>query len=169
MQVLETERLILRRLELNDAAFVLELATEPAWLRFIGDRGIRDLETARGYLERGPLDLYRRLGFGLYRVEIKAEGTPVGICGLIKRDTLKEVDIGFAFLSRYHGRGYALEAAAATLEHGRRAFGLRRIAAITDPANARSIRLLEKLGFRYLETLHLPPNGQENRYYVHDA
>jgi len=169
MQVFETERLILRRLDLEDAAFMLELATEPAWRRFIGDRGIHDLDSARGYLERGPLELYRRLGFGLYRVELKDAGTPIGICGLIKRDALQEADLGFAFLSRHQGHGYALEAAAATLDHGRRDLKLGRIAAITDPENARSIRLLEKLGFHYVETGQFTPDGAVSRYYVHDA
>ena len=169
MQVLETERLILSRLSLDDAAFVFELATEPAWLRFIGDRGIRDLETARGYLERGPLELYRRLGYGLYRVDLKADRAPIGLCGLVKRDTLPEADLGFAFLSRHHGRGYALEAAAATLTHGRRKLRLGRISAITDPENVRSIHLLEKLGFRYVETRQFTPDGAVSRYYVNDA
>lgn len=169
MHVLETERLILRWLTVDDAAFVFELATEPAWLRFIGDRGIRDLETARVYLERGPLDLYRRLGFGLYRVELKSAGTPIGICGLIKRDGLEDVDLGFALLSRFQGHGYALEAAAATLAHGRRDLKLGRIAAITDPDNERSIRLLEKLGFRYVDTRRLSAEGPLSRLFVHEV
>lgn len=169
MQVLETERLILRRLTLEDAPFLLELATEPAWLRYIGDRGIHDLAGARTYLERGPFELYQRLGFGLYRVELKSDGAPVGICGLIKRDSLNDVDLGFAFLSRHHGRGYAHEAAAATLEHGRRDLGLKRIAAITDPENVRSIRLLERIGFRYVETMKLGPEGTVSRFYVYNT
>ena len=169
MLVLETERLILRWLTLEDTAFVFELATEPAWLRFIGDRGIRDLETARVYLERGPLDLYRRLGFGLYRVELKQDGTPIGICGLIKREGLEDVDLGFAFLSRFQGRGYAREAAAATLVHGRRDLKLGRIEAITDPDNERSLRLLEKIGFRYVDTRRLTAEGPLNRLFVHEV
>lgn len=168
MQVLETQRLILRRLTLEDAPFMLELATEPAWLRYIGDRGIHDLVGARTYLERGPLELYRRLGFGLYRVELKSDGTPIGICGLIKRDSLEDVDLGFAFLSRHHSRGYAHESAVATLEHGRRDLGLKRIVAITDPENIRSIRLLERIGFRYVETLKLGPEAVVSSFFVHE-
>lgn len=169
MPLLETERLILRHLRLEDAAFVLELTNEPGWLRFIGDRGIHGLEDARAYIEKGPMDLYARFGFGLYRVELKADGTPIGICGLIKRETLEDVDLGFAFLARHTGRGYAIEAAAATLVHGRRDHGLKRIAAITDPENDRSIRLLEKLGFRYVETLRLGPDGQVSRFFLHEG
>jgi RimJ/RimL family protein N-acetyltransferase len=169
MQVLETERLILRRLVPGDAAFILELANEPAWLRFIGDRGIHSLEDAVGYLEKGPMDLYARFGFGLYRVELKVDGTPIGMCGLIKRETLQDVDLGFAFLARHTGQGYAIEAAAATLAHGRRDHGLKRIAAITDPENDRSIRLLEKLGFRYVETLRLAAEGPESRLFMHET
>ncbi len=167
--VLETERLRLTRLTPEDAAFILELGTEPAWLRYIGDRGIRDFETARGYIEKGPMALYLRFGFGLYKVERKSDREPLGICGLIKRDSLEDVDIGFAFLSRHQGRGYAEEAAAATLAHARRDFGLRRVAAITDPDNLRSIRLLEKLGFRFVSMVRPNPEGPESRFFVHEA
>lgn len=167
--VLETTRLCLTRLRPEDAAFILELGTEPAWLRYIGDRGIRDLETARGYIEKGPMALYARFGFGLYKVERKSDREPLGMCGLIKRDSLEDVDIGFAFLSRHQGRGYAEEAAAATLVHARRDFGLRRVAAITDPDNLRSIRLLEKLGFRFVSMVRPNSEGPESRFFVHEA
>ena len=96
MQVLETDRLVLRRLGLEHAAFILELVNDPSWLRFIGDRGVRSLDDARGYLVAGPLAMYERHGFGLYRVELKEGGIAVGMCGLIKRDALDDVDIGFA-------------------------------------------------------------------------
>lgn len=145
--VLETERLSLREFQPGDAAFILELVNEPDWLRFIGDRGIRDLEAARRYIAEGPQAMQVRLGFSLWCVETRAERTPLGMCGLIKRDTLEHVDIGFAFLARHRGQGYAREAAAATLLHAR-GLGIAPLAAITDPANLRSIRLLEVLGFQ---------------------
>lgn len=161
MNVLETDRLILRTLSLEDAPFILQLVNEPSWLRFIGDRGVRNLEDARGYIQKGPLEMYRRFGFGLYLVELKADGGPIGLCGLIKRDTLKDVDIGFAFLPRFWGQGYAYEAAASVLAHGQNTLGLRRIVAITSQDNHSSIKPLEKLGLRFEQLLQLTAGEPE--------
>jgi RimJ/RimL family protein N-acetyltransferase len=155
MQVLETDRLILRWLTVEDAAFILELVNDPSWLQFIGDRGVRTLEDARNYILKGPVEMYGRLGFGLYLVELKDEGVPIGMCGLIKRDSLKDVDIGFAFLPSFRGRGYAYEAASAVLAYGKSTLGLERIVAIVSPGNDRSIRLLEKLGLQFEQRVQL--------------
>lgn len=160
MVVLQTERLILRRFELRDAAFILRLVNEPAWLEFIGDKGVRTLADAAEYLRKGPLDMYQRYGFGLYRVELAQDGTPIGTCGLIKRDTLPDVDIGYALLPEFWGRGYAREAAAAVLSYGARAVGLARIVAITTPHNASSIRLLEKIGLKFERALDFGSGDQ---------
>ena len=108
MTVLETERLRLRRLTVDDAAFILELVNDPSWLRFIGDRGVRNLDDARSYILKGPVASYEKHGFGLWLVELKAEATPIGICGLLQRDTLPDVDIGFALLPQFCGQGYAV-------------------------------------------------------------
>lgn len=164
--VLETERLRLREFVPEDAAFILELVNEPDWLRFIGDRGIRDLEAARRYIADGPRAMQARLGFSLWCVESRQDGRPLGMCGLIKRDTLEHVDIGFAFLARHRGRGYAREAAAATLQHAR-TLGLGRLAAITDPANLRSIRLLEMLGFEAAGQRQLTPETPAVSLFLH--
>jgi RimJ/RimL family protein N-acetyltransferase len=155
MQVLETDRLIIRRLTLEDAEFIFELVNDPSWLRFIGDRGVRSLEDARNYILKGPVEMYGRLGFGLYLVALKDEGVPIGTCGLIKRDSLKDVDIGFAFLPNFRGRGYAYEAASAVLAYGKNTLGLERIVAIVSPSNDRSIKLLEKLGFQFEQRVQL--------------
>ena len=149
VKVLETERLALRRLTLDDAEFVRELVNEPSWIRFIGDRGVRTSDQARAYLEKGPLAMYERHGFGLWLVEVKATGEAAGLCGLIKRDTLEDVDIGFAFLPRFWNQGYALESARAVLTYGREILELDRIVAITSPDNEASIRLLERIGLRF--------------------
>ncbi len=159
--VLETSRLRLRELSLDDAAFVRELVNEPAWLRFIGDKGVATLDDARAYIARGPLASYAQFGFGLYRVELAVEGTPIGICGLIRRETLGDVDLGFAFLERYWGRGYAREAAASVIELGHRDLGLERIVAITDPDNHPSIRVLEGVGFAFETLVTLPGDPKE--------
>ncbi len=158
--ILETERLVLGELAEDDAPFVLELVNDPSWLRFIGDKGVRTLDDARAYIVEGPAAMYRRLGFGLWLVRLKA-GASIGICGLIKRDTLDHVDIGFAFLPAYWGQGCAREAAAASLAHGRDVLGLRRIVAITAIENASSIRLLERIGLSFERRIRLSPDGPE--------
>ena len=144
--IAETERLRLRRFHESDAPMVLELLNDPQWLRFIGDRQVRSLDDARGYL-RKLADGYERNGFGLYLVERKHDREPLGMCGLVKRDTLRHPDLGFAFLPRHRGAGYAEEAARGALAHAAKDLHLARLAAVATPGNARSASLLEKLGF----------------------
>ena len=159
--VLETQRLILRRFTLDDAAFVVELVNDPAWLANIGDRKVRSLEDARTYLRQGTLAMYDRVGFGMYVVTLKESGEPIGTCGLIQRDTLPDVDIGFAFLPRYRGQGFAFESAAAVMEYGTGVIGLKRIVAIVSANNQASIRLLEKIGLRFERTIRFPGDEEE--------
>ncbi len=166
MKVLETPRLVLRRLLLEDAPFILELVNDTAWLQYIGDKHVHSLEDARSYIRKGPLDMYARLGFGLYMVTLRT-GNRIGLCGLIKRDGLEDVDLGFALLPRYRGRGYAGEAAAAVLDYGRQTLGLKRIVAITSPDNQRSVHVLEKIGFVYEQTLTLPGQVKATKLFVH--
>lgn len=154
--ILETERLVLRRFTLEDAPLILHLLNEPLFLRFIGDKHVRTLEDAGQYLRHGPLASYAQHGFGLYHVSLKTDGTPIGMCGLLKRDTLEDVDIGFAYLPQFGGHGYATEAARATLHHGHAGLGLKRIVAITSPDNAGSIKVLQKIGLRPAGPLPLP-------------
>lgn len=168
MKVLETERLILRWMSPDDAAFILGLVNEPSWIQFIGDRGVRTMADARDYILNGPVEMVERLGFGLYLVELKEDGCSIGICGLIKRDFLDDVDVGFAFLPRYWGQGYAYESAAAVLAYGREVFGLKRIVAITAEDNHRSARLLEKLGLRFERMIWYPNNRCEVRLFAID-
>ncbi len=169
MKVLETERLVLRRMSVDDAEFELGLLNEPSFLQFIGDRGVRTLEDARAYILKGPVDMYERLGFGLYIAELKGEGVPIGICGLVKRDFLEDVDIGYALLPRFWGQGYACEAASAVMEYGQGTLGLKRIVAITHPDNQSSIRVLEKLGFRFDRMIRTKADGPETRLFVWEA
>ncbi|HKU16713.1 MAG TPA: GNAT family N-acetyltransferase [Steroidobacteraceae bacterium] len=157
MLVLETDRLALRRFTLDDAQFIFRLVNDPSWLRFIGDKNVHSLDDARRYLREGPLDMYQRHGFGMFRVEEKQGGTPVGMCGLIKRDTLPDVDVGYAFLPEFRGKGYAFEAASAVLALGHRTFGLQRILAITSPGNDSSIRVLQKAGMTFERQMDLRP------------
>lgn len=161
MSRIETERLVLRQFTTDDAAFVLQLVNDPAWIQHIGDRGVRTLADARSYLIKGPLASYAQNGFGFSLVELKSTGEAIGACGMIKRETLADVDLGFAFLPKFRGMGYAEEAARATLKSARRVLGVDRIVAIVSPANERSIALLQKLGFIYERTLHLTPEDPE--------
>lgn len=168
MFLLETQRLSLRQFTLTDAPFVLELVNEPAWLRFIGDRGVKTLADAEAYLRKGPLTSYTQNGFGLYLVELKDSHVPIGMCGLIKRDGLDDVDIGFAFLTHYWGYGYASEAASAVLRWGSQAFGLKRLVAIVDPENSASIHVLQKIGMRFERMIRLSADDIELKLFALD-
>lgn len=164
--VLETARLRLRHLTLEDAVFILELVNEPSWLRFIGDKGVRTIEDARQYIINGPRASYAQHGFGLYLAELKDTGEPIGICGLLKRDTLEDVDVGFALQPRFWGNGYAIEAAAAVVDHGLGTLRLKRIAAITKPDNASSINVLAKLGMRFDRMIRFSEDEPELSLFV---
>lgn len=147
MTVLGTRRLQLRHLEARDAVFIKELLNETLFLRYVGDKGIRTVSDACTYIESGPAASYRRYGFGLYCITLKNDETPIGICGLLKRDSLPDVDLGFALLKGYRRRGFAAEAARAVLKEASVKWGLERILAITHPDNSASIRTLCGLGF----------------------
>jgi len=163
--VLETERLILREFTLADANFIIELVNTPGWLRFIGDRNIKIEEQAKEYLRNGPLKSYEVNGFGLSLVELKTGGTPIGMCGIIKRDTLEKPDIGFAFLPEFEGKGLAFEIASATLAYANDVLKIPVVFAITIPGNVRSIRLLEKMSFKYSNTFTSPNDNIELSLY----
>jgi RimJ/RimL family protein N-acetyltransferase len=166
MTVLKTERLTLRRLTTDDAAFIFRLVNEPSWLRFIGDKGVKTLDDAREYIRTGPIASYERFGFGLYLAELKGSGQPIGMCGLLKRDALEHPDIGFALLPEFWGQGYASESAAAVMAFGKDVLGLDRILAVTNPDNYSSMRLLEKLGMRADGVVTLSDDGPELRVYA---
>jgi RimJ/RimL family protein N-acetyltransferase len=164
--VLETERLILRRLSTDDAAFVLELLNEPSFVRYIGDRGVRNLEDAAQYILNRLVSSYERNGFGLYLVELRESRIPIGICGLVKRDTLPDPDIGFAFLPVYWSRGYAAESAAAMMNYAKEELGLNRILAITSPDNEASAKLLSKIGLRFERLIKLSEDVEEVKLFT---
>ena len=162
---MNTARLQITRLHpQNDAAFILELLNEPAFLENIGDKRARTLADATAYITSGPVASFAQHGFGLCRVALGPE--PIGICGLLKRDSLPDPDLGFAFLELHWSRGYATESATAILDDARSHLGLKRILAITSPTNAASGRVLEKVGLRYQKTIQLPAYEQPSRLYV---
>lgn len=145
--VLETSRLVLRHFTADDASFVLRLLNEPSFIENIGDRGVRTVEDAVAYLNGGPIASYARNGHGLNAVVLRDTGEPIGMCGLLRREQFADADVGYSFLPEFWRRGYAAEAVAAVVEHGRRTLGLPTIIAIVSPHNTASSALLEKLGF----------------------
>jgi len=164
--VLETERLILRELVPDDAPFMLELLNDPAYILNIADRGVRDVEGARRYLEERWRASYAEHGFGLWVVVHRESGASTGLCGLVRRDGLDDVDIGYAFLPAFRGRGFALESALGVKAHARDTVGLTRLVAIVTPGNARSIQVLERLGMRFERTLRLPGDASDVALYA---
>jgi RimJ/RimL family protein N-acetyltransferase len=155
MLVLQTDRLTLCQLSTSDAPFIVNLLNTPSWLEFIGDRGVNTLNDARDYILNGPVASYNQFGFGLYLVKLTENNVPIGLCGLLKRESLEDVDIGFAFMPEYTRKGYGYEAASAVMTYARETLNLKRIVAITAPTNQSSINLLERLGLRYEATITL--------------
>jgi RimJ/RimL family protein N-acetyltransferase len=168
LKILETERLSLRRLSADDAEFIFGLVNQPSFIKNIGDRGVRTKADAVAYIQNGPVASYERFGFGLNLVELKESGTAIGICGLLKRDSLPDVDIGFAFLPEFWSRGYAVESAAAIMDHGRSVLGLGRIVAITAPENLGSIKVLKKIGFKFEGMMRLSEGQPEIKLFACD-
>lgn len=166
--MIKTARLHVRHLNEDDAAPILELLNDTDFLSYIGDRGVRSLEDARGYIRSGPMQSYQTHGFGLNRVATVDGDDFMGICGLLKRDWLPEPDLGFAFLPAFRAHGFATESALAVLEHGRRAFGVTRVLAITAMENPASIRLLAKLGFREQEPVQAPGQSTLSRLFAQE-
>jgi RimJ/RimL family protein N-acetyltransferase len=166
--ILETERLQLRWMTLDDAPMMFAVWNDPAFLRFVGDRGIRSLEEAEASMREGPVHLYAEYGYGPFRVSRREDGADIGVCGLYRRDGLDEPDIGFAFLPKFRGKGYGYEASVAVLDHARDELKLPRVAAIVSPANNASIALLEKLGMRYDKMMRLPGDEEDVSLYIID-
>ena len=168
MKILDTERLTLRTIEPDDAAFYYELVNDPTWLEYIGDKGIRSIEGARTAIIDGPCVMQQVHGHSLYVMERKSDGKPLGLCGLIKRDSLPEVDIGYAIRPAYFGQGYTYEAAESVVAYARDVLRMKRLMGITNPANAVSIKLLGKLGLTFIEHKVLPPDNRPTNIYQLD-
>ncbi|MBA3531911.1 MAG: GNAT family N-acetyltransferase [Ardenticatenales bacterium] len=165
MNLIETQRLQLRHLTKEDGVFILELLNEPAFIQNIGDKGVRSLADAQGYIE-GQGASYEKYGFGMYRVALKETDEPIGMCGLVKREGLEDVDIGYALLQRFWSKGYAYEAASAVLDYAKSVLRLPRIVGITAPDNHGSARVLEKIGLRYEKMVHIPGHTEPSRLFV---
>jgi RimJ/RimL family protein N-acetyltransferase len=159
VQILETNRLILREVTVDDSQFIFDLLNTPKFKKYIGDRGVNSLEESREFIDTKYRQSYIDHGYGLYAVETKDDGKPVGLCGFVRRDTLPGPDIGFAFLPEFEGKGYGFESAKAVMDFGRETLGFTDLFAITSQDNDVSGKLLEKLGFRFDELISMP-NGE---------
>jgi RimJ/RimL family protein N-acetyltransferase len=164
--MIETDRLMVRPITVDDAPFILTLLNEPSFLRYIGDKRVRNLEDARQYIVNGPVASYERHGFGLCLMELKDSHTPVGMCGILKRDGLPDPDIGFALLPDFWNKGFAFEGATAILRDARERLKLNRILAITSLDNDASINLLERLGFRFERVMQVTPDSDSVKLFV---
>lgn len=169
MNILQTERLLIRQMTQDDAKFILELLNSPKWIQFIGDRNIHTLEEAVEYIHTRVQPNYEALGFGFYLVERIADQVKIGNCGLTKRDGMEHADIGYSLLEKYEGNGYAYEATQAILKYGFEVHQLKHIEAITTPDNQSSLKLLNKLGLRYKRKTTLPGDEAELLLFGVDA
>lgn len=156
MKILETQRLVLREVVKTDDEFMLDLLNQPTFIKYIGDRNVRDLETARDFIKTRYTKSYQDNGYGLYLVELKETKTSIGVCGFVKRDTLPDPDIGFAFLPQFEEKGYAFESAEAIMKYGQEKLGFKRVLAITTQDNTRSGKLLEKIGLHFGNLIEMP-------------
>ena len=168
MTLIETERLALREITTDDAEFLLQLLNEPSFIQNIGDKKVRTVDDARLYAMNGPIESYKQHGFGLYLVALKGNGESIGICGLVKRDSLPDADIGYAFLPAYWRQGYALEATTAIRQHAFTVLGHQQLLAIVNPENASSIRVLEKIGLKFKRMVRMTDDAPEICLYSSD-
>jgi ribosomal-protein-alanine N-acetyltransferase len=161
MKTLETARLIIDELTAKDASFTLEMLNDPSFIKYVADRGVRTEEAARAYIHDRVAASYKEHGFGMGAVRLKDSGEIIGMCGLVKRDTLEDIDIGYGFLPKFRGKGYALEAALAVMKMGQEDFGLHRLLAIIHPANTGSRALAENMGMHCESMIRLTPDDDE--------
>ncbi len=169
MKILETERTILREVTVADAEFILDLLNQPSFIKYIGDRSMRTIEQARDYIESRFVGSYKQFGFGMYAVELKKTAEPIGICGFVKRDSLPDADIGFAFLPQFERKGFAFESSDAVMNYGREVLGFKRVLAITSQENESSVRLLEKINFKFERLIKLPHSDEELKLFSSDV
>ncbi len=166
VKILETKRAILREISKNDAEFILDLLNQPSFIKYIGDRNVRSLDEARAFIESRFAESYKKLGFGLWAVQLKKSNQTIGICGFVMRDSLPEADIGFALLPEFERQGYAFESAVAAMKYGRGKLNFKRVLAITSKDNEASGKLLEKIGFSFERFVKLTPDEEELKLFA---
>lgn len=155
MTVIQTERLVLQKATFDDAEFIYQLLNDPSFIDNIADKGIKTLDDAKNYIQKSLIDSYDNNGFGLYITRLKSDNTPIGLCGLVKRDELAWPDVGYALLPQFAGQGYASEGAKASLDYGFNVLGVEKIVAITSENNIGSIKVLEKIGLKREKVINI--------------
>ena len=161
MLILKTNRLKLLEFEKSDSQFILELLNEPAWIEFIGEKNVHTINDAESFIEHNLIPSYKKNGFGLYAVKLKDDNTPIGMCGLLNRPGLSDIDLGFASLSKYQRLGFAYESSIAILNYSKTVLKINKVVAITNSNNTASAKLLEKLGFRFDKLIDLSDDGKD--------
>lgn len=159
--ILETQNLNISKFQISDSPFILELLNTPSWLKYIGDKNVKNLGDAHQYLLNGPIKSYEENDFGLWKVTLKEGDISIGMCGLVNRPTLEDVDIGFAMLPEFSGKGYGFESASATLAFAKNELNLKKIVAITMEENVYSQKLLQKIGLRFEQNVKFSEEGEE--------
>ncbi|WP_454059783.1 GNAT family N-acetyltransferase [Elizabethkingia ursingii] len=165
MKTYETERLIIKPITLDDAAFLLDLYNRPKFIQYIGDKNLRSIDDAQTYIQNRFLPQLERSGFGNYTITLKENNETIGAVGIFERDGLPIMDIGYSFLEEYEGKGYAYEAAIKVKKIGMTDFGLEKLSAITSKENVASQKLLGKLGLAYVKDISLPNEDEVLMYY----
>lgn len=165
MEILSTERLVISKITLNEASFIRELMNDKDWIQNIGDRGVRTLEDAEAYIKDKFFTSYEKYGYGFYVISLKSTTDRIGTVGLIDREGIEGIEIGYGMLPAFRGKGYALEAAQAIFSYAQNTLGIEKIVAIVNPNNKGSIRLLEKLGLRYEKMVRLPEETKDIKYF----
>ena len=163
---LKTERLILSEFTKIDAPFFYELANDPDFIKYIGDRNVNSISDAEKYIADNIIPSYTLHGFGFYIVRLKENGASIGMCGLIKRDWMDYVEIGFAFLTEYRGKGYAIESSIVTKKYAKENIGISTLSAITDVNNEKSGNLLNRLGLEFSRLINYPGVNKKCRLYL---
>lgn len=159
----QTERLKMEKLSIEDAEFIFTLLNSPTWLKYIGDRNIHDIETAKSYIVNQYIKEYEQKNYGTYKIVLKETKEPIGVCGFYKRDYLENLDVGYALLPQHEGLGYAFEAISSILEYGKHVLKLDLIYAITSANNHKSQALLDKLNFK-MEKKFLHKNNHQKTW-----
>lgn len=162
MNIFGTDRLIIQEVTLDDSNFIFRLLNSLTWIKFIGDRRIKTEDDARTYILNNFIDSYEKRGYGLYKMCLRENEIPIGICGFLKRDYLDHVDIGFAVLPEYEGKGYAFEASKSILNFGKLKLNMNPILAVTTNENTKSRKLLQKIGLS--EVGKIKPNEKEEEF-----
>lgn len=150
MMKLESKRLLIRDTFVSDAPFYFELFNDPDWIKFISDKNLKSVEETEVYLKDILFKNSKTGGLGFFTVILKETGEPIGTSTALQREKLDYIDIGYGFLPKGRGKGYAIEATKLIIQYVREKFNQKKVYAFTVPENEKSQNLLKKLNFKYV-------------------